>query len=144
VDTTISKMMKLLGLVFAAGSLANAFLSVEKADWGAVMAFSWAAAIFTFGFTLIWTVSTNKMKAVLKDTPRADVSGGPVATLVAVPAILVAISFVGGAVAAGTHGDFGPATGLLYAGFFCCALINIVWCAAELGYVRRNINSRTR
>jgi hypothetical protein len=135
-DTSISKMLKLVATLFVGGCFASSYLAVEASRWGDLIGFCWGAAVISGVFTLIWVFTAYQMADTLGEGKRSDItSKSIVSTAVAFPTVLASLCFVGGAVSAAMHGEYATAHWLLYGGAFCAAVLNVIWCVSEVIFV---------
>jgi len=135
-DSSISKMLRLIACLFVSGCLACGYLAAEASRWPDLVGFCWGAAFISAAFTIIWVFTAYWMGQFLGEGKRSDITQKSiVSTAVAFPAALTSLCFVGGAVAAAMHGEFPFAHWLLYGGALCAAVLTAIWCFAELTFV---------
>jgi hypothetical protein len=135
-DTTISKMLKLIATIIVGGCIADGYLALQANSWGYLIGFCWAGAIYSLVFTLIWGITKSNVAELLGSMSRSDITKESIiGTAIAIPTFLVALGFVGGGVSAGMHGQFDTAHWLLFGAAFCCAILTTLWGLFEYGFL---------
>jgi len=144
-DTTISKMLKVIATIIVAGCIADGYLALNAGEWSYLIGFCWVGAIYSVLFTLIWGISKSNMSELLGKMSRSEITKESIiGTAIAIPAFLVALGFVGGGVSAGMHGEFATAHWLLFGAAFCCGVLNIIWCCFEYSFVEDQKNQMAK
>jgi len=138
VDTTISKMMRLIVVLLVGGALADGYLAIIANDFADAMGFALEGAVTTALFTLLWTITTYNVRSQLGSKERKDLPGSVVGTVIALPAMLFTVAFVAGSVAADMHGIMPYSHGFLLLGGTCALVVSLIWCIAEYAHVERH------
>jgi len=143
-DTVISRMMQLLGAVLVLGMVVSGVQAVQLQNWEGAIAFLCFATISAGMFTVIWTMSTYHISALIgKDHKRSDFTDKSiVGTSVGVLALFTAVGFVTAGLSAtnGTNNTYALwfyALGALSTGALCW-----IWAYAEYVFVEKQKNSR--
>jgi len=134
-DSVISKMMRMMSIVFMAGMMCNAYLASQANQWDYMVGYSFIGALGTAIFTALWAWTTYNVKSILEGKERKDFGGNLIATSIAFPGVMVSICFIGGAIIAAMHGQWDYAVGMSLLGGACSAVISALWCWAEYSYV---------
>jgi hypothetical protein len=133
-DSSVSKMMRMIAIVFMGGMMYDAYLASQANQWDYMVGYSFIGALGTGIFTALWAWTTYNVKEVLKGKDRKDLGGNLIATSIAIPGVMVSVCFIGGSTIAALHGQWDYVVGMSLLGGLCCAVITALWCWAEYNY----------
>jgi MFS family permease len=139
-DTTISRMLKLIGVLMVSGFVIVGIISAQAASWDNTLGFMWGGLGAGVIFTLIWVVATYYMNDMLgKTRKREEVTKEHIiGASIAILALIGSIGFVAGGLSAGCAKQWGEAHQLLWSGNACGGVLSIIWCVAEYYFVDNN------
>jgi len=138
-DSTISKMLKIMAAIFAAGCLADGYIGSEADKFDYVMGFCLIGGGVATLLTIIWAVTAYNIKDILKGKERKDVSGNLIGTAISIPAILVSLMTVGCSIIAALHGKFDYSVGLCLIGGAAQCVITLIWCITDYNFCDRSV-----
>jgi hypothetical protein len=130
--------MRLIVVALVGGALTDGFLAIQAEDFPSAMGFAFLGAVITAVFTIMWVVTSYNVRAELGTRDRKDLPGSIVGAVIAFPAMLFTVAFVGGSIAADMHGKMNYAAGFLLLGGVCAAVVSLIWCIAEYAHVSRH------
>lgn len=137
-DTTVSRMIKLIGALLVSGFVICGILASQTTDFGNALGFMWGGLGASVLFTLIWAIMAYQMAAMLGTKKRGEITNESIIGLsIAFLALLSAIGFVAAAIAAAASNQWGVAHQLLWSGNASGGVLSIIWCVSEYNFVQR-------
>ena len=137
-DTIISRMMRLLGVIVVLGYVASGLRTAQLQDWDGTIAFLVFGAIAAGVFTLIWTIATyNILDEIGKDRKRSDITNRSIVGVsIGSLALFICAGFItaGQAATNGTNNTYSLWFNFL--AFASTAILSIGWCCAELAFIK--------
>lgn len=139
-DTTVSRMIKLIGALLVTGFVTCGILSAQAADFGNALGFMWGGLAAAALFTVIWAITSYQMAELLGKRKRSEITSESIIGLsIAFLALMSALGFVAAAIAAaaGEPGSWGEAHKFLWSGNASGGILTIIWCVSEYNFVQR-------
>ena len=138
-DTVISRMMQILGVVLVLGMVVSGIETATAKDWGATVAYLLFAVVSAGVFTLIWIEASTNMATLLGSSgKRSQVTEKSVVGLsVGLLALFTCVGFVVAGLAATMSGDNFWARWFYGLGSGSTAALCIIWGASEHAFVKK-------
>jgi hypothetical protein len=138
-DTIISRMMQILGVILVLGMVVSGVEAAQLKDWGGTIYFLMFAVISAGIFTIIWTKTTYDIEALLgKDGVRSKITKKSiVGTSVGVLALFTCIGFVTAGITATWGGSAYFALWFYALGSLSTAALCIIWSIAEYNFIQK-------
>jgi hypothetical protein len=136
-DTIISRMMRLLGVIVVGGYVTSGLMTAQLQDWGGCIAFLVFGTIFACGYTAIWTCGTYQiLDQIGKGKKRSDVTKQSIVGLsIGVLALLISAGFVTAGIAATNGTDNTYSLWLEFLGAAATCALAGGWCMADYYFV---------
>jgi hypothetical protein len=136
-DTIISRMMRLLGVLNVVGFVVGAIHCADAKDWPSCLFYLCYGVISAGIFTLIWAVSGSYMQDLLKKHSRDEYTKtSAIGLSVGILALFTCVGFVCVGLSATWANDIFYALWFHALGTLTTGVLAIIWCVTDYNFVQ--------